>query len=210
MALWGTGDIRFEGSFSDAYRLGYLFLGDKRGRRILFVAHCWLNMNTRFPEGAGFEGANGPLIRVLLEEGLGIVQMPCPECICLGLEKEGWAAGSEAEIRRCFRKVAESVVVQLEMYHSYGYDVAGVLGMNPSPSCGVDTTKGKGTMLGVNRDTSEVEGSGVFIEELRQLAMQRNLGHIPIFGVRRTLPGEGDLEAKLDQLRKRLRSPADG
>jgi predicted secreted protein len=204
MGLWGTGKIQFEGTFSDAYRLGYLFLSDKRKRRIMFVAHCWLNMNTRFPEGSGFAGANVPLIEVLLQNELGIVQMPCPECICLGLEKEGWATMPEKEMRACFRKVAQSVVDQIEMYLSYGYDIVGIMGMNPSPSCGVETTKGKGTMLGVNRDTSETEGSGVFIEELRNLAEERGLGPLPLFGVRRTLPGEGGLDEKLEELKKRL------
>lgn len=204
MGLWGTGDIQFEGSFSDAYRLGYLFLNDKRRRRIIFVAHCWLNMNTRFPEGCGFEGANVPLIEVILQQGLGIVQMPCPECVCLGLEKEGWAVKPEKEMRACFREVARDVIGQIEMYLSYGYDIVGILGMNPSPSCGVEVTKGKGTMLGLNRDTSEVEGSGVFIEELRQLADERGLDPLPLFGVRRTLPGEGGLEEKLETLRQRL------
>jgi predicted secreted protein len=204
MALWGTGDIEFEGSFSDAYRLGYLFLSDRRKRRIIFVAHCWLNMNTRFPEGAGFEGANIPLMEVILELGLGIVQMPCPECICLGLEKEDWASAPEEDLRACFRKVARGVVNQIEMYLSYGYDIVGIMGMNPSPSCGVEVTKGKGTMLGLNRDTSEVEGSGVFIEELRKLAEERGLGPLTLFGVRRTLPGEEGLYEKVEELRKRL------
>lgn len=204
MGLWGTGDIQFEGSFSDAYRMGYLLLSDKRKRRIVFVSHCWLNMNTRFPEGSGFEGANVPLIEVLLQHGLGIVQMPCPEFLCLGLEKEGWGTKSEQDLRACFRRVAETVADQIKIYLSYGYDIVAIIGMNPSPSCGVEATKGKGTMLGLNRDTSEQEGSGVFIEELRNLAAERGLARLPFFGVRRTLPGEGGLEEKLETLRKRL------
>ena len=204
IALWATGEIQFEGSFSDAYRLGYLFLSDKRKRRIVFLAHCWLNMNTRFPEGAGFEGANVPLVEVLLQHGLGIVQMPCPECVCLGLEKEGWGAKPEAEMRACFRKVAQTVADQMEMYLSYGYDIVGIIGMNPSPSCGVEVTKGKSTMLGINRDTSEVEGSGVFFEELKDLVRQKGLGSLPFFGIRRTLPGEAGLEEKLVYLRQKI------
>lgn len=204
IALWGTGDIQFEGPFSDVYHIGYLLLSDKRKRRIVFISHCWLNMNTRFPEGCSFEGANIPLVEVLLHQGLGIVQMPCPEFLCLGLEKEGWGVKSEQELRICFRNVATTVADQIESYLSHGYDILGIIGMNPSPSCGVEVTKGKGTMLGLNRDTSEQEGSGVFIEEIRNLIAERGLGQIPLFGVRRTLPGEGGLEEKLEGLRKRL------
>jgi hypothetical protein len=44
--------------------------------------------------------------------------------------------------------------------------------MDPSPSCGVNAAKGKGTMLGSSRDTSEKPESGIFIEELQKLLQQ--------------------------------------
>ena len=204
LALWVTGEIKFEGSFSDAFRLGYLFLNDKRKRKIVFLAHCFLNMNTRFPEGADFEGANVPLMEILLKNGLGIVQMPCPEFLCLGLNKTGWATRPAEELRACFRKVAEGVVDQIQEYLKLGYKIVAIIGMNPSPSCGVEVTKGKGTMLGLNQDTSEVKGYGVFIEELQGLIKERGCPPIPMFGVRRTLPGEGGLEEKMREVEKRI------
>ncbi|MGD8292961.1 MAG: SCP2 sterol-binding domain-containing protein [Desulfobacterales bacterium] len=206
IAIWATGEVEFDGTFADAYRLGYLFLNDKRKRRIIFVAHCWLNMNTRFPEGCSFAGANVPLIEMLLHNGLGIIQMPCPECICLGLEKEKWGVGSELEIRACFRNVAGGVVDQLQLYQSYGYEIVGILGMNPSPSCGVDVSKGKGTMLGINRDTTEASGPGVFIEEVKRLIEEKGIETPPIFGMRRTLPGETGLKEKIDELKQKLKN----
>ncbi|HTY57511.1 MAG TPA: hypothetical protein VMF59_01785 [Bacteroidota bacterium] len=204
LALWATGDVQFEGDFSDAFRLGYLFLGDKRSRRIVFLAHCFLNMNTRFPEGADFPGANAPLVELLLQSEVGIVQMPCPEFLCLGLEKTRWGMGSEAAIRGAFRRVAETVADQIEAYGRCGYEILGIIGMNPSPSCGVEVSKGKGTMLGRDRDTSEKTEFGVFIEELTMLIRDRGLPLPPIFGVRRTLPGEGGLEKQLQLLRERF------
>jgi predicted secreted protein len=204
LALWVTGDVQFEGDFPDAFRLGYLFLGDKRNHRIVFLAHCFLNMNTRFPEGAEFPGANIPLVELLLQSEVGIVQMPCPEFLCLGLEKTGWGVGSEAEIRGSFRRVAETVADQVEAYLGGGYEILGIIGMNPSPSCGVEVSKGKGTMLGLDRDTSEKTEPGVFIEELTTLIQARGLPLPPVFGVRRTLPGEGGLEKQLQQVRERF------
>ena len=61
-------------------------------------------------------------------------------------------------------------------------------------------------MLGINRDTSEVPGPGVFIEEIKRLFQERGLATLPIFAVRRTLPGETgagvlrEYEALLEQL----------
>ncbi len=181
MGLWGTGDITFEGSFSDAYRLGYVFLSDKRKRRVIFISHCWLNINTRFPEGCAFEGANVPLIKTLLDSGLGIIQMPCPEYECLGLEKWGYGEVIKDDLRACFRKQAEIVLKQIKDYLALGFEIVGILGMNPSPSCGVDVTKGKGTMLGTSRDTSEQPESGIFIEEIKDLLSSEGLNHIRFF-----------------------------
>jgi predicted secreted protein len=208
LALWATGEIRFEGSFSDAFRLGYLFLGDKRTRRVVFLAHCFLNMNTRFPEGADFEAANVPLVDLLLRSGVGIIQMPCPEFLCLGLEKSGWGVAPAEEIRDRFRGVAVGVADQVESYLGLGYEVAGIVGMNPSPSCGVERAKGKGTMLGVSHDTSEKEEPGLFIEELVKCFRERGMVSPPVFGVRRTLQGEGGLEKELEKVEEQLTRPS--
>ena len=200
IGLWGTGEIQFEGSFSDAYRLGYVFLSDKRKRRVIFISHCWLNINTRFPEGCAFEGANVPLIKTMLDSGLGIIQMPCPEYECLGLEKWDYGVVIKDEIRACFRKQAQVVLKQIKDYRALGFEIVGVFGMNPSPSCGVDVAKGKGTMLGTSRDTSEQAEPGIFIEELQNLLAKEGIDDIRFFAVRRTLIGENGLDEKIEAL----------
>jgi hypothetical protein len=100
--------------------------------------------------------------------------------------------------------VAETVADQVEAYLGHGYEILGIIGMNPSPSCGVEASKGKGTMLGLDRDTSERAEPGVFVEELTALLKERGLPLPPVFGVRRTLPGEDGLERQLQQVRERL------
>ena len=116
----------------------------------------------------------------------------------MGLEKELYGEIPESELRNCFRNIATGIVDQIEAYLKLGYRVAGIIGMNPSPSCGVNISKGKGTMLGLDRDTSEKEESGVFIEELVTLAEQRGIVDLPFFGIRRVLPGEDGVD---DQVR---------
>ena len=204
IALWGTGEIRFEGSFADAYRLGYIFLSDRRKRRVIFISHCWLNINTRFPEGCAFEGANVPLIKTLLDSGLGIIQMPCPEYECLGLEKAGYGEITGTALRSGFRRVAEVVAKQIEDYRDLGFEIVGVMGMNPSPSCGVDAAKGKGTMLGADRDISEKTEPGLFIEELQKLLVERGIQNVHFFGVRRLLVGEQGIEERISFVKSQL------
>ncbi|MEA5049858.1 MAG: hypothetical protein VB021_00085 [Oscillospiraceae bacterium] len=201
IALWVTGELRFEGLFGDAYRLGYVFLQDRRRRRVLFVSHCWLDLNTIFPEGAAFAGANEPVVEALLGCGVGIEQMPCPEYRCLGLEKHDYGAVSGDALRAGFRDIAAGVVRDIKNFRALGVEIVGVMGMNPSPSCGVGRTKGKGTMLGTDRDTAERDGDGLFIEELRKLLDAAGLGDVPVFGIRRFLPGEPDYAQRLEALR---------
>lgn len=207
VALWVTGDIQFQGSFADAYRLGYLFLDDSRKRKVVFLTHCFLNINTRFPQGCAFAGANVPLVSTLLKHDLGIIQMPCPEFLCMGLEKERYGEIPEGELRDCFRNIAAGVVDQIEAYLELGYEIAGIIGMNPSPSCGVEVSKGKGTMLGLDRDTAEKSESGVFIEEMVTLAAQRGIEGLPIFGIRRILPGEEGIEDRIQLMEEKLAQP---
>lgn len=204
MGIWGTREIAFEGKFADAYRLGYLFLGDKRQRRVVFVSHCCLNINTRFPEGCTFAGADTPIIQTLLDEGLGLIQMPCPEYECLGLEKESYGEIVGDELRKCFRDTAQTVVKQIKDYLALGFEIAGVIGMDPSPSCGVGIAKGKGTMLGTDRDTSEKAESGVFIEELVKLLHENGMDGINIFGIRRHSGGNLENDPRIALLKEHL------
>jgi len=205
IAIWATGDVKFEGSFSDAFRMGYIFLNDNRKKKVVFLSHCFLNTNTRFPGGCAYEGATTPLIKLLLESGVGIIQMPCPEYQCLGLEKYKYGELVHDELRSCFRELALDVVEQIEDYLKFGFEIKGIIGMNPSPSCGVEITKGKGTMLGTDRDTSEKQDSGLFIEELTKLLAERNIEKVKVFGVRRILPGEDGIEKRLNLINEKLR-----
>lgn len=200
VAIWVTGDIQFQGSFADAYRMGYLFLDDARKRKVVFLSHCFLNINTRFPQGCAFAGANVPVINTLLKHDLGIIQMPCPEFLCIGLEKEFYGEIPESQLRDCFQDIASGVIDQIEAYLGLGYEIAGILGMDPSPSCGVHVSKGKGTMLGNDRDTSEKETPGVFIEELTKLAVERGIDSLPLHGIRRILPGEDGSDGQIQML----------
>jgi hypothetical protein len=57
-------------------------------------------------------------------------------------------------------------------------------------------------MLGTNRDTSEENDSGIFMDELKKLLAENGLSDIRIFAVRRLLIGEPGLEERMAQLRE--------
>ena len=60
---------------------------DARSKRVIFVAHCLLNQNSISDGTADYPGANEEILQILLKAKVGIVQMPCPELCCLGLDR---------------------------------------------------------------------------------------------------------------------------
>lgn len=164
---------------------------DGRSQKVAFLAHCLLNQNA-ISDGTAVRPAGFPeMLSYLLEHGVGIVQMPCPELLCLGLDR-GDPQGAERPVvventrirramaqaeasRRLARLVADTMAQLLE-YRRYGFQVVGILGANRSPCCGVDTT---------SQDDQEVPGMGVFLEALSH-RLEEVGWQIPMVGFRGT------------------------
>ena len=62
----------------------------------------------------------------------------------------------------------------------YGFDIKGVVGINRSPSCGVETT---------SKDNQEVSGEGVFIEALCKELKKEKIS-VKIAGIKASNPEE--------------------
>jgi predicted secreted protein len=163
---------------------------DQRSRKVILVAHCILNQNAKMDKTAFFPGTALPVGEVLVKSGVGIVQMPCPELRCLGLDRG--VSPEEAEMPfqkgntrvvtqmkqekaliRC-QKLANGVVYQVEEYLKHGFAVAGVIGINRSPSCGVESTWG---------EDEEVPGSGAFIRVLVEGLAGKGI-QLPMAGIK--------------------------
>jgi predicted secreted protein len=54
-------------------------LADERGDRVVFLSHCLLNQNSRYLGGATCPGVVVGAVERHIADGVGIVQMPCPE-----------------------------------------------------------------------------------------------------------------------------------
>lgn len=166
---------------------------DARSKRIVLVAHCILNQNAISDGTADFPGTDEALVRRLLEAGVGLVQLPCPELNGLGLDRgdpEGAnrpviventrirSALGQAAPARILAGLVEQAVFQVEQYRRHGFQVLGVVGIDRSPSCGVETTS--------DRD-AEVSGRGVFLEALAAELMHRGID-LPMIGVKASQP----------------------
>ena len=166
-------------------------LKDKRSRKVAVVAHCILNQNARVLGLAKHAGIIDELVSLLLKKGYGVVQMPCPELIYSGLKR--WSQTKEQYdtpmFRKLCREIAKSVAEQVKEYLDSGVNVALVIGVEGSPSCGVDETS-KGYLGGIVENTGEqksesVKGSGILIDELRS-ELKRMKISIPFYGIKHT------------------------
>jgi predicted secreted protein len=134
-------------------------LRDERSRRVIFVSHCLLNENVRYLGGAFRPGGVAELISELVDEGVGICQMPCPEQRAWGgvlKRRMVLAYGSQGTLlyrlrapllrlfilhtRVVYRRLARGVAAQIADYERSGFTVVGIIGVGASPSCGVHTT----------------------------------------------------------------------
>jgi predicted secreted protein len=48
-----------------------------RDKKIVLLSHCFLNVNAKVYGLANYQGALEDLIRFLLAEGFGLIQLPC-------------------------------------------------------------------------------------------------------------------------------------
>jgi len=185
-------------------------LRDDRSRKVIFVSHCILNENTRYLGGAFRKGCVDEIVDYFQAVEVGIVQMPCPERECWGgvLKKDIIRAyGSKSSLRhkiysallglwiwkikREYRKIARKIVEEIRDYNDSGFEVMGVVGIDGSPSCGVNHTLDMRSLLAkmseidvdnLTREKSNqlvmeslTDGEGYFIQELQESFRRFNL-----------------------------------
>ncbi len=162
---------------------------DARSKKLVFVSHCMLNQNAISDGTADFPAANREIVSLLLQQNVGIVQLPCPELLCLGLDRGDVRGGERPvlaentrirgaleapESQEKLKRLAEPVVYQILEYQKNGFSVLGVIGVNRSPSCGVETTSVHG---------EETGGTGMFIATLREELDARGIS-LPMIGIK--------------------------
>jgi len=171
----------------------------RRNGTLLVVAHCLLNANAKVKGLAPFGGAMGEVILPFLEAGVGLIQLPCPECTFLGMRR--WGMTSEQydipPFRAHSRKLLEPLIYQVEDALDTGYRVLGVLGVEGSPSCGVGfTCRGyRGGSCGEGEHKAYLSpGRGVYMALLENMLKERGLV-LPFVGVDESAPDLDSLEA---------------
>lgn len=151
----------------------------KRNRKIVLVSHCILNSNSKVEGLSQYGGAFKEVVNIINSEGIGIIQLPCPEMIIYGIKRWGHVKEQFDTLfyRDNCRKMLKPIVEQVKSYMDAGYEIMGVIGVDGSPSCGVNLTcsgnwggelSGNENLESTIMDLRDMESSGVFIEELNK------------------------------------------
>jgi len=146
---------------------------DKRSRKIVVLAHCILNQNSRVQGIAYYSGMINEIVDVLRKHEVGIIQMPCPELPYAGLLRPSQTReqyDTPAFRMHCIQ-IASSTADQVEEYVRNGFKVLAILGVEGSPTCGVKAD------------------SGILMEKLQSELKKRNV-KVPIKDVSHTSAGE--------------------
>jgi predicted secreted protein len=157
-----------------------------RSKKIIVVAHCILNANAKVGPLAMYPGVLRAVMDQFIDDGTGIVQLPCPESSYLGINRWGMCREQydHPNFRRHCRNILIPTVDQLETFVAAGYEICGVIGADGSPNCGVTKTP-SGLVGGVISDVTVVEDqlkkfrytdqSGVFFTELKTMLSHRKI-----------------------------------
>jgi len=185
---------------------------DKRSQKVIFLSHCCLNQNAKVRGIAQYPGAIQPLVELLLEAGVGMFQMSCPEMTYLGNMR--WGAVKDQYNNPMFRRhclrLAEGVVDMAENYLQCGYQVLGFVMMDGSPVCGLNRTPRPsggslwGGMAWYVPESAYVAGKGNYCEVLQEELQRRALGHLP-FVASPEFDEVGSMAASLANIRALLR-----
>lgn len=177
-----------------------------RSRKMIFVAHCILNVNVKVEGLATTPAGVDVLVTELMRRNYGLVQLPCVEIDMLGCRRWGVVKEQlqhQSYRARC-RTLLRPLINQALCFSQNGYELCGIIGIDGSPSCGVHHTCSStcwGGEIGDGYGLEEkiptlqtIPAPGVMMEELQELLRCSDLS-IPFFAL-----DESNLQKSTEEL----------
>jgi predicted secreted protein len=160
-------------------------MGDRE--KIIILPHCFLNEKSKVKKhGINPSADIGQILKILLDNQIGMVQLPCPELMCYGLKRWGHVKEQfdTPHYRKLCRQSFDIYLEQIQEYIKNNYEIIAIVGIEGSPSCGVyRTCSGEwGGEFSSNTNLSKtletikmIESKGVFIEEIDNTLKENNI-----------------------------------
>ncbi|NQT26656.1 DUF523 domain-containing protein [candidate division KSB1 bacterium] len=151
----------------------------RNGHKVIVLSHCFFNL---FARAKGVSKANknwatvDHILSFLREKNVGIIQLPCPEILYQGLNRD--ACGIENYDNEKYKKICQKIVDDytylIEEYLKSNLEVQAIVGINGSPSCGIDYT--------YSSKRKKLNRKGVFLDKFNEHLKRKNIV-IPFIGV---------------------------
>jgi len=158
----------------------------KRNKKMVLVSHCILNCNAKVEGLSEYGGALRDVLNYLMDEGFGIIQLPCPEMAVYGIKRWGHVKEQfdTPHFRNEIRKMFEPILRQLKDYLKNGYEFSLLIGIDKSPSCGINVTcsskewggySSNGNMLKKLDNLDFVNEKGIFMDEIIKMLEENEI-----------------------------------
>jgi len=154
---------------------GVRMLKDRRSNKIAVVCHCILNVHSLEDGLAEYPGVEEEVVKVLMDKGIGFVQLRCPEIRLHGIERLPMPKDTydKPHIRESYSAQVEEEALQLREFVKKGAEVVTVIGAEASPSCGISVIgrwkeKSHAETRRFPDDVDFIDGRGVYMEELEK------------------------------------------
>lgn len=164
-------------------------------QKILLVSHCFFNdaAKLRHQNSAKLlkeRDAKRSFLKQMLDQNVEFIQLPCPEFLLYGCNRWGHISTqfNTPHFRGESRKMLMPIVMQLEEYCAYPdrYEILGVLGIDGSPSCGVNHTwegdwggdlEENQMLCSTLKTAKKVSKPGIFMDILKEMLHEK---HLPV------------------------------
>ncbi|REC31279.1 hypothetical protein CF160_01950 [Enterococcus pseudoavium] len=108
------------------------------------MSHCVLNQNAVIH---GWERARGafPFAIELLNRGIALIQLPCPEFLVLGGDRPPMTYQQYCDLpnyRQQCQAMLQPIIQQIQAYQAEEYHYLGVIGIHESPNCSISGQRG--------------------------------------------------------------------
>lgn len=106
-------------------------------KKLVLLSHCILNSYCELPQAP--DDLRKEILDILQARGISILQLPCPELTYQGLERQSIYPGNDAAeaYEDYCRELLQPVMKNLKEYASHDIEIAGIIGIDTSPSCSV-------------------------------------------------------------------------
>lgn len=171
-------------------------------QNILLVSHCVLNTSSKVvlynkDEIEAEEALRRKFLAKAIEKGVQFLQLPCPEFTLYGACRWGHVStqfDNPFFRNHCYKQL-DPVFLQLKEYlaHKERFHVIGILGIDGSPSCGVDYTFAGpwGGSFGGREDLEDTlnsvtckHGKGVLMDVIQKRLEEEGLEkEVPVIGL---------------------------